>query len=36
LCSPETSNDDADRLVEVFGEWMQLVAANRASEEDAA
>ncbi len=32
LCSPETTRSDADRLVEVFGEWMQLIAANRKEE----
>jgi len=32
LCSPETTRSDADRLVNVFGEWMQVIAANRKEE----
>ena len=29
LCSPETTEADVDRLVAVFAEWMQVIAAHR-------
>jgi len=35
LCSPDTTGEDADRLVSVFGEWMQVIADHR-DKEDAA
>jgi len=32
LCSPETTRSDADRLVEVFGDWMRVIATHRKKE----
>jgi glutamate-1-semialdehyde 2,1-aminomutase len=36
LCSPETTDGDADRIISVFGEWMQLISEKRSIEDNAA